>query len=115
MVLFVSQSLQVLVVALAVFAFFVVFGAAGDRRRRPARPGSATRATTFSSRSPGSTSIRATSCCAWRPRSRRFSGLYYAIAVLVDPTYREEFLDEVTGDMRLTFAARTEYLALRAG
>jgi hypothetical protein len=43
------------------------------------------------------------------------SGLYYAIAVLVDPTYREEFLDEVTGDMRLTFAARTAYLALRAG
>jgi hypothetical protein len=43
------------------------------------------------------------------------SGLYYAIAVLVDPTYREEFLDEVTGDMRATFAERSRYLALRAG
>ena len=42
------------------------------------------------------------------------SGLYYAIAVLVDPTYREEFLDELTGDMRETFAARSRYLALRA-
>jgi hypothetical protein len=29
--------------------------------------------------------------------------------------YREEFLDEVTGDMRLTFEDRTAYHALRAG
>jgi hypothetical protein len=41
------------------------------------------------------------------------SGLYYAIAVLTDGTYREEFLDEITGEMRETFRARAEYLALR--
>jgi len=39
------------------------------------------------------------------------SGLYYAIAVLTDSTYREEFLDEITTELRDTFAARREYLA----
>lgn len=43
-----------------------------------------------------------------------FSGLYYAIAILTDETYREEFLDELTAQMRATFRARAEYLALRA-
>jgi hypothetical protein len=28
-----------------------------------------------------------------------FAGLYYAIAVLTDSTYREEFLDELTDEM----------------
>ena len=42
------------------------------------------------------------------------SGLYYAIAVLTDATYREEFLEEITVEMRETFAARGEYLARRA-
>ena len=43
-----------------------------------------------------------------------FSGLYYAIAVLTDGTYREEFLEELTGSMRDTFRLRARYLALRA-
>jgi hypothetical protein len=34
--------------------------------------------------------------------------------VLTDATYREEFLDEVTGEMRETFADRAEYLERRA-
>jgi len=33
--------------------------------------------------------------------------------VLTDPTYREEFLDEITGEMQETFRARAEYLGLR--
>ena len=43
-----------------------------------------------------------------------FTGLYYAIAVLTDATCREEFLDELTTEMRTTFKARAEYLMLRA-
>ena len=34
--------------------------------------------------------------------------------MLTDSTYREEFLDELTGEMRQTFRARAEYLRLRA-
>ena len=43
------------------------------------------------------------------------SGLYYAIAVLTDATYREEFLEKLTAEMRKTFSDRAEYLALRSG
>ena len=43
-----------------------------------------------------------------------FAGAYYAIAVLTDSTYREEFLDDLTDDMRSTFTERAKYLAARA-
>jgi hypothetical protein len=42
------------------------------------------------------------------------SGLYYAIAVLTDATYREEFLSELTEEMRSSFALRADYLATLA-
>jgi hypothetical protein len=41
-----------------------------------------------------------------------FSGLYYTVGMLVDATYRDEFVHELTDQMRSTFAVRTEYLAL---
>ncbi len=44
-----------------------------------------------------------------------FSGLYFAVAMLTDSTYREEFLDEVTSELRQTFRERAEYLRLRSG
>ena len=42
------------------------------------------------------------------------SGLYYSVAVLTDSTYREEFLEELTDDLRTIFADRARYLELRA-
>ncbi len=42
-----------------------------------------------------------------------FSGPYYAIAVLTDSTYREEFLEEITSEVGETFKARAHYLAVR--
>ena len=39
------------------------------------------------------------------------SGLYYSVAVLTDSTYREEFLEELTGELREVFADRARYLA----
>ncbi|WCB92689.1 hypothetical protein DSM104299_01387 [Baekduia alba] len=115
MVLFVSQALQVLVVALAVGVFFVVFGLlAIDDGVLDAWLGHAGHAivdwSVFGVRiRPTQELLRVATAIA------ALSGLYYAIAVLTDATYREEFLDEVTGDMRETFADRGRYLALRAG
>jgi len=43
-----------------------------------------------------------------------FSGLYYAIAVLSDAGYREEFLDELQTSLRETFGDRARYLDARA-
>jgi hypothetical protein len=115
MVLFVSQGLQVLVVAFAVGAFFVVFGLLaiddGVLHAWLGHPGHELFHVTLAGIDVRPTEELLRVCTA----IAALSGLYYAIAVLVDPTYREEFLDEVTGDMRLTFEARTTYLALRAG
>jgi hypothetical protein len=43
-----------------------------------------------------------------------FAGLYHAIAVLTDSTYRQEFRDELTEEMAGSFSARAEYLRLRS-
>jgi hypothetical protein len=115
MVLLVSQGLQVLVVALAVGAFFVVFGLlAIDDAVLDAWLGHAGRAildvTIFGiDIRPTHELLRVATAIA------ALSGLYYAIAVLTDATYRDEFLEELTGEMRETFAERSRYLALRAG
>jgi hypothetical protein len=115
LVLFVSQALQVLVVALAVGAFFVVFGLLaiddGVLDAWLGHPGDPIVHVTVAGIEvrPTRELLRVATAIA------ALSGLYYAIAVLTDATYREEFLDEVTGDMRVTFAERTRYLALRAG
>ena len=42
------------------------------------------------------------------------SGLYYAVAVLTDATYRDQFLDRLSGDMRVVFRDRARYLEDRA-
>ena len=42
-----------------------------------------------------------------------FSGFYFAVAMLTDSTYREEFLEELTDEMRTSFKSRAEYLRLR--
>jgi hypothetical protein len=43
-----------------------------------------------------------------------FSGFYFSIAIFTDSTYREEFLGELTSEMRRSFKDRAEYLRLRA-
>ena len=42
-----------------------------------------------------------------------FTGLYYAISLLTDATYRTDFLDSLTVELRDLFATRAEYLERR--
>jgi hypothetical protein len=42
-----------------------------------------------------------------------FSGFYYAVAVLTDSNYRQEFLTEFTDELRETFEIRSKYLGMR--
>ena len=111
LVLFVSQALQILVVATAVGAFFVAFGALvispdvieawlGTRGKQVLHVdlfGVDVSLTVELLRV--STGIAV------------LSGLYYSVAVLTDSTYREEFLEELTGELREVFADRARYLA----
>ena len=109
LVMLVSQGLQVLIVSLAVGAFFVAFGllVVGPEQLQAwiqtdgHRIGPRGRGLTLEL-------LRVSAAIA------ALSGLYYAIAVLTDATYREEFLEEITVEMRETFAVRVEYLAHRA-
>lgn len=108
LVMFVSQGLQVLLVSLLVGAFFVAFGALaispevvqswiGERPEDLVGQGAVSQEL-----------LKVSAGLA------AFSGLYYAIAVLTDSAYREEFLDELTNSMRATFRERADYLAARA-
>ena len=116
LVMFVSQALQVLVVALSVAGFFVVFGAlAIGPEVRESWLGST--GTDFGPAiSLFGTDVQLTTeLLAVSSGIGAFSALYYAIAVLTDATYRDEFLDELTTEMKDTFQARADYLAARTG
>ena len=115
LVMFVSQALQVLVVALSVAGFFVVFGAlAIGPEVRESWIGSA--GNTIGPTIPlfGEDVKVTTELLAVSAGIGAFSALYYAIAVLTDATYRDEFLEELTSEMTDTFQARADYLAARA-
>ena len=107
--MFVSQGLQVLVVSVLVGAVLRRVRRAGDHaaRRRGLARGARRR------RSPGQRwlsveLVKVSSALA------AFSGLYYAIAVLTEATYRQEFLADVETSLRETFLDRARYLDLRA-
>ena len=110
LVMFVSHALQVLVVSLAVGAFFVAFGLLAVEQPLIA---------TWIGHSPD-TAVTIGDVHVYTELLRvagaiaAFSGLYYAIAVLTDATYREEFLSEFEGSMTETFTARAEYRQLLA-
>jgi hypothetical protein len=113
LVILTSQSLQILLVAVLVWLFFTVFGALlvdvsvveewtggpVDDLLRFGVLGDQVVVTAELLRA--SLGIAA------------FAGLYYTVAMLVDATYRDEFVNELTDQMRATFAIRAEYLELR--
>lgn len=114
LVLLIGHGLQIAVVTVAIGAFFVAFGTiaidAEVLRAWLGSPGHALFDVTILDvpLRPTTELLRVAGAIA------ALSGLYYAISVLTDSAYREEFLDEITDQMRATFAARAEYLALRA-
>jgi uncharacterized membrane protein len=113
LVMFVSQSVQVLIVSVAVGAFFVVFGllAINDEVRADwlESPGDVLLQFELFGERLELTSelLRVSSGLA------AFSGFYFAIAIFTDSTYRDEFLHELTAEMRSSFSARAEYCRLR--
>jgi hypothetical protein len=113
-VLFVSQVEQVAVVSLGVFVFFVLFGVLTlpEATQMIFLNGHDVevilRFTLFDRELVVTRELLRVSIGL-----AAFSGLYYAIAVLNDPAYRKEFLDDLTREMRDTFRLRGEYLARR--
>ncbi|MSO40731.1 MAG: hypothetical protein EXQ70_02320 [Solirubrobacterales bacterium] len=115
LVMFVSQATQVLLVSLMIGAFFTVFGvlAIDDEIRTQwlGSPGNTLASFDLFGEQLELTSelLRVAGGLA------AFTGFYFAIAMFTDSTYRQEFLDEITSEMRRSFQERAEYLRLRAG
>ena len=115
LIMLVSHALQVIVVTVAIGAAFVVFGAlaVGPSVYRAWIGSAGKEVVTLHILGEDARIteelLRVTGAVAG------LSGLYYAIAVLTDATYRDQFLDRLSADMRVVFADRAEYLEQRAG
>jgi hypothetical protein len=115
LLIFTSHALQVLVVALAMGGFFVLFGAIAVQPQVLQSWIGSTGHEVVSFDFLGERAIVTEELLRVSAGIAAFSGLYYAIAVLTDATYRGQFLDRLNRDLGATFQARARYLALRAG
>jgi hypothetical protein len=112
LVALISEALQVGFVSAAVWLFYVVLGAllvsAEVRDAWLLRPTTVVLdATVFGEHLQVTAALlRAATGVAG------FAGLYYAVTILVDAAYRDQFVDALTEQLRATFARRAEYLDL---
>jgi hypothetical protein len=111
LVIFVSQSMQILFVAAAVWLFFVTFGALlVDRSIQADWTG---HAVSYVRLPLAGDALHLTrDLLRVATGTAAFSGLYYAVAMVVDSNYRDELVTGITEQMRETFALRGEYLRL---
>jgi hypothetical protein len=115
LVLFVSQATQVLFVSLTIGLFFVLFGllAVDADLRFEWMDTVGANVVEFSI---GDQDFQITEeLLRVAGGLAAFSGFYFAVAMLTDSTYREEFLSELTDEMRASFKARAAYLGLKRG
>jgi hypothetical protein len=113
LVMFVSQAIQVLLVSLMIAIFLTVFGVlvVDDTLRAQwlGNPGHEL----FHFHLFGERLELTSQLIRVAVGLAAFSGFYFAIAMFTDSTYREEFLGEITSEMRRSFKERSEYLRLR--
>ena len=113
LVMFTSQALQVAIVSLVVGVFFAAFGLlAIDQSIQSGwvdhSPNVLFHLHLFGDRLElTEESLRVAGGLA------AFTGFYFAVAMLTDNTYREQFLDDLTSEMKVSFRERAEYLRLR--
>lgn len=109
LVLLVTQVAQVLLLSLAVFAFFILFGGlvmshevqvawVGEESQVHALPYL------------DNLSVELVQVSVFLAA---FSGLYFTVGVLTDETYREQFFSTVLAELERAVGVRTAYLALR--
>ena len=112
MVIFIAQGLQILFVGVAIWLFFMVFGALlvtpAIRASWIGTPGHVLFTIPFFGEQLAITKqlVRTAAGVA------SFSALYYAVASAVDSTYRDEFVERLTQNLEETFRERAEYLDL---
>ena len=107
LVLLVAQVVQVLVLALAVFAFFMVFGSIVMKHSvQEAWTGGRIHALPVAD----NLSVELVQVSIFLAA---FSGLYFTVTVLTDDTYRAQFFTGVMSELDQAVGVRAAYLALR--
>jgi hypothetical protein len=117
LIILVSQALQIVLVTVLVWLFFTVVGALlVDTRvveEWATKPADAVLTLDFLGSGPHQRIVVTEQLLRAAFGIAAFSGLYYSVAMLVDATYRDEFMQELTDQMRSTFTVRKEYLEAR--
>ena len=111
--LVIRQWVQTLVVSSGVGLFFVAFGMLAVNRHIYQSWGVDPGSWSYDVQLLGHPMVISAALVKVAVGIANFTGLYYSIALMTDSSYREEFLDNVTAELRTLFAARAEYLALR--
>ena len=116
LVMFLSQFLQVVFVAFAVWIFFVVFGSllvsAGVREAWLGTLGTEVVRIPFFS---DTVVVITQELLRVATGMASFAALYYAAATQLDEAYRDEVVERIAEQMKETFARRAEYLRLVGG
>lgn len=115
LVLLVAQAVQVLLLALAVYAFFLVFGVVA---MEPSVVGSWTGGALHPPDGPlGDWLGERLSLELLRVSTflAAFSGLYFTVYAVTDELYRKQFFTSVIAELERAVEARTTYRALREG
>lgn len=116
LVLLITQAVQVLLLAIAVFAFFVLFGVVA---MKPEVVGTWTNAGVVHPLSgpPGDVLGRTLSVELVRVSVflASFSGLYFTVYAVTDDLYRRQFFATVTRELERAVSARVAYRSLKDG
>lgn len=111
--LVIRQWMQVLVVSAGVGLFFVAFGMLAISEHIYQQWGVDAGSWSYHVKLLNHPLVLSASLIKVAVGIANFTGLYYSIALLTDSTYRTEFLDHVSNELRELFTARAEYLELR--
>jgi len=112
LVIFVAQALQIAFVALAIWLFFMLFGALLVNTEIRLSWMGTTGRELFTLPFIGEKLQITQELVRTAAGVASFSALYYAVAQAVDSTYRDEFVTGLTDQLRETFVRRAEYLRL---
>jgi hypothetical protein len=111
--LVIRQWMQVLVVSAGVGLFFVAFGMLAINRHIYEQWGVVPGGWSYDVRLLGHPMMLSAGLVKVAVGIANFTGLYYSIALLTDSSYRDEFLDNISTELRDLFTARAQYLELR--
>jgi hypothetical protein len=109
LMLFITQAIQVLSLALVVFAFFVIFGSVAIRPE--VVEVWVGHAPTYRT---GGLHLVSNELFSVAVFLSGFAGLYFTVQAVIDQNYRKEFFSQIESDLQRAIGVRKVYVALRA-